>query len=316
MDEHGLLESIALEIDSRCNLRCPMCAVTNALSDRPRRSLEPAELDAMLEHHFPRVRRVAFIGYAEPLMHPGLLALVEVARARGRHVTLATNGLLLGPDLARKLVSAGVEDFAVSFDTTDPLLFQRLRGVARHAELVENVRALRRAIDDSGAHAGLELRAVLGAANVGESEALIRFAAAERADMITFVREMPLGCETQSSNEAYAGLDWPALAALAGELGLGINYSSPDPFAVRRCDWPERSAYVTVEGEVAPCQIAAIQPDYCFGNLAAQRFDEIRTGRGYRAFREAVARGDMPPPCRACSCVFEAAGGGTPSPGA
>jgi radical SAM protein with 4Fe4S-binding SPASM domain len=302
-------ESIEIEIDSRCNLRCSMCAVSNTLSGRPQKSLAPAALDAMLEHHFPDVERLTFIGYSEPLLHPGLLELVRVARARGRQVTLATNGLLLGPALARELLASGVDEFAISFDTTDPSLFRRIRGVARHAVVVDNVRSLRRAIDDSGLQAGLELRAVLGAENLGETEALIRFAANERAGIITFVREMPLGRTLESLYEAYAGVDWPRLAALAVDLGLRIHFSSPDPLAVRRCEWATRSTYVTVEGEVAPCQIAALDPEYRFGNLENQRFGEIHAGPGYSAFRAGVARGDIPPPCRGCACVFDMAEG-------
>ena len=70
------------------------------------------------------------------------------------------------------------------------------------------------------------------------------------------------------------------------------------------CYWAQSHCCVSVEGDVSPCQVASLDPACRFGNLRDASFESIFGGGRYVAFREAVARREIPLPCRSCACVF------------
>jgi len=313
-DRHGILErrgtsrlpeSLQIEIDSRCNLRCTMCAVPRMVAARELRTLEPSEFRELLATHFSHARRVMLCGFSEPLMNPHVPELVQIAHSLDKRVNLATNGLLLTPERAESLVAAGLDDVALSFDTTRPETYRLIRGVARLPTLVENLRGLRRAVEQAGARLDIELHAVVSPRNIGEIEALVRFAAAERVQLLTLIREMPIGGQdVRSFTATFAGVDWTATAELARELGVGLLFTDPRPEAVAGCYWALNHSYVSIEGDVSPCQVASVDPEFRFGNLRDASFASIFESERYVAFREKVARHEIPAPCRGCSCVF------------
>jgi len=302
---HRLPSSVQIEVDSRCNLRCPMCAVPRMDSAREVRTIEPSGFEELLATHFPHARRVMLCGFSEPLMNPHVPELVRIAHALGKDVNLATNGLLLTPERAEVLVAAGLDDVALSFDTTDPEAYRLIRGVARLPRLLENLRGLRRAIEKAKARLDIELHAVVSTHTIDAIEALLRFAAAEGAQLVTLIREMPIGGQDVSRiRAAYAAIDWASVTDLARELGVGILFSDPRPEAVAGCYWALNHSYVSIEGHVSPCQVASVDPAFRFGNVGDAPFASIFEGARYVAFRDTVERGEIPAPCRECSCVF------------
>ncbi len=293
-----------IEIDSRCNLRCRMCAVPQMAARRPR-TIGPSDLRELLQNHFAHAAHVTFCGFSEPLMNPDVPELVRVARSLGKQVNLATNGMLLTPGLATELVAAGLDDVALSFDTTDSRAFHLIRGVDRWSSVVANLRALRAAIDRAGAPLRIELHAVVSGHTLGEVETLVRFAAAEGVQLVTFIREMPFaGQDVTDLWRDFAAMDWTAVAELARDLGVALSFTDPRVDAAVGCYWASAHSYVSIEGDVSPCQVASADPAARFGNVREASFSSIFAGERYAAFRHAVARGELPPACRGCSCVF------------
>ncbi len=96
--EHGRLLTWALEAHAvdHCNLRCVHCCT---LSPRlAERFLDPRELERDLALAARVLRPAIFkLTGGEPLLHPGLTELLDVARASGisPQLSLTTNGLLL-----------------------------------------------------------------------------------------------------------------------------------------------------------------------------------------------------------------------------
>lgn len=100
----------------RCNLSCAYCNEYDAVS-------RPVALDVMLR----RVDRLAELGTAvvtisggEPLMHPGLEAILAHVRARGMMVTLITNGYYLSRERIEKLNEVGLDHLQISIDNVEP----------------------------------------------------------------------------------------------------------------------------------------------------------------------------------------------------
>jgi len=96
--EHGRLLTWALEAHAvdHCNLRCVHCCTLSPQAAE--RFLDPSELARDLAVAARVLRPAIFkLTGGEPLLHPGLLDLLEVARASGisPQLSLTTNGLLL-----------------------------------------------------------------------------------------------------------------------------------------------------------------------------------------------------------------------------
>lgn len=119
---HPLTSTLALNY--RCNSRCSYCyiwkhhAENTPLADVELAIDQLARLGVLL---------ISLTG-GEPFLHPDLSAIVAHVRQTGRFAAVTTNGLLLSSKL-RSVVDAGLNSLNISLDTTDPVLYQRLRGV-------------------------------------------------------------------------------------------------------------------------------------------------------------------------------------------
>jgi len=111
-------QSLFVEVTTRCNLSCPMCARCapgwrGGFGDMDMAVFR--RLDEPLRH----ARVVVLNGMGEPLLHPDLPDMVRYAKKRqpeGGWCGLQTNGLLLDARLAGELASAGLNVVCVSHD--------------------------------------------------------------------------------------------------------------------------------------------------------------------------------------------------------
>jgi hypothetical protein len=122
----------------RCNLSCGYCNEYDGVSP-------PVPLEVMRG----RIDRLADLGTGtitisggEPLMHPGLEAIVARVRERGMIATLISNGYYLSRERIQGLNRAGLDHLQISVDNVEPdevskkslrLLEPKLQWLAEHA---------------------------------------------------------------------------------------------------------------------------------------------------------------------------------------
>lgn len=117
-------------ITQACNLTCEHCyqdARKRPDSDELTTEEKLDLIDQMGEGFVPFV---AFAG-GEPLVAPDLWQVLERCCRRGIHVTLATNGTLLTPEICARLKAANVKYVEVSLDSIDPDAHNAFRGQPR-----------------------------------------------------------------------------------------------------------------------------------------------------------------------------------------
>ncbi len=96
---------------SRCNCRCVMCDIWQGTDLQ---ALSSEDLERQLNSVADmKIRWVVFSG-GEPLMHPNIFTLCEIARKQGARVTILTTGILLGRYASS--VIDHVDDVIVSLD--------------------------------------------------------------------------------------------------------------------------------------------------------------------------------------------------------
>ena len=118
-----------IEVTSRCDLSCPVCLVDAGAGRDMSRDEFRAILDQLIKSELQI--DVLNISGGEPLMHPGLLTLVDDALARPEivRVSVSTNGLrfLESPGLMDELHSRNVI-ISLQFDGFDDRPYEILRG--------------------------------------------------------------------------------------------------------------------------------------------------------------------------------------------
>jgi radical SAM protein with 4Fe4S-binding SPASM domain len=162
-----------------CNLNCRHCyqnAHPRPDSDELTTDEKLNLIDQMGEEFVPFV---AFAG-GEPLVAPDLWQVLDRCRLRGIHVTLATNGTLLTPEMCARLKSAGVKYVEVSLDSIDAEVHNAFRGQPKAWE--RSVQGIR--------------NCVASGIKTGMATCFTRHTAHKLDDTIQFA--IDLGCQTFS----------------------------------------------------------------------------------------------------------------------
>jgi len=111
------VKKVAFNIDvvSACNLRCPSCPMGNSTHVRNSKGIMPPDLLERILQKASTESEISFIGlfnWTEPLIHPKLPELVEIAGSYGP-CHLSSNLNLLKPDFER-LLRSNLAGFRIS----------------------------------------------------------------------------------------------------------------------------------------------------------------------------------------------------------
>lgn len=106
---------IVWNVCRHCNMTCPHCYA--AATDKPsRRRLSTDEALALIREMAECGVRVLIFSGGEPLLREDLFELIECANGVGMSTHLSTNGVLIDPDVARRLKDTGIGYVGVSID--------------------------------------------------------------------------------------------------------------------------------------------------------------------------------------------------------
>ncbi|MBN1593812.1 MAG: radical SAM protein [Candidatus Coatesbacteria bacterium] len=118
------LTSVMLEVTNLCNLKCRFCPAENM--KRIRGFMDPALAEHVLKD-CKNLQYVYLYDWGEPMLHPELPRIIETATELGHRTFMVTNGTLLNPDLAEKIIKAGLSTICFSIDGIGQV-YERLRG--------------------------------------------------------------------------------------------------------------------------------------------------------------------------------------------
>jgi len=118
------LTSVMLELTNQCNLKCEFCPT--AKMSRARGFMDVGLAKRVLGQ-CKNLQYVYLYDWGEPLLHPQLVRIVEIASDFGHRTFLVTNGTLLTKQLGERLIRAGLSAVAFSIDGLGQT-YSRLRG--------------------------------------------------------------------------------------------------------------------------------------------------------------------------------------------
>lgn len=125
-----------------CNARCVHCPYTNSdirRSYSDARFIDSAIFKKVADECGQYGARVRLTGGGEPLLHPQILMLIDYARKAKASVGLITNGALLDPTIADKLLAIGVDSIEFSVDAADPETYAKIRVGLDYARVKRNI---------------------------------------------------------------------------------------------------------------------------------------------------------------------------------
>lgn len=120
------LQAIQVEVASTCNANCTFCPTTHLqFPDEPQ--FMPLELYETLVPYFSWPRWVYLQGWGEPLLHPDLWKMAELAKQQNAKVGLTTNGTHLNQDNIEALFQTGIDLISISLAGATPETHNNIR---------------------------------------------------------------------------------------------------------------------------------------------------------------------------------------------
>ena len=262
-----MLKRVYIEITNLCNLRCSFCPGTK----RPGRVMPPEEFRLLTEKLRGRVKYLYFHVMGEPLLHPQLGELLEIADGAGFRVCLTTNGTLLEERGGVLLSSPALHKVSVSLHSAEG------NGMGDMSAYLRAVWDFVRRASERGIICSLRLW------NLGGAEA-------RNGEILSFLARELGACP----------LDMPQPRRGSWRLGEGLYLEQAEKF-----DWPDlgaperetrfclglrEQAAVLCDGTAVPCCLDH-EGDVPLGNLLEQSLEEILAGPRARALVRGFSEG-------------------------
>jgi MoaA/NifB/PqqE/SkfB family radical SAM enzyme/pimeloyl-ACP methyl ester carboxylesterase len=309
-----------IEITTRCNLACPHCARQS--HPRPARDMSPQMFERLLDL-LPQAYRITLVGLGEPLLHPLLVQLVALTKAKGRRVAIATNAMALTGELSTQLLAAGLDSIAFSLDAVDPGLAARIRPGSDMPMILEHICAFTAQARTLSRPVSLAVFTAVSTATVEHLEHLVVTVKqlgvhVLMASDLNFRRngartlwqnreKTNIGHVRRAVTRAFtAGLPVLSVRGLE-EFGLAERYNDylllpPEQLFQRSarhrwCLSPWQTLPIDVEGNVSFCDC---RPEARAGNLFRQPLDEIWNGEAMVQYRRQMLSESPPADCLAC----------------
>ena len=152
-----------------CNLKCKHC-YQDAGEKLPEEFNLAKRLDIINQLVREDIFSIAYSG-GEPLMDKDLWKVIETGTTNGLYQSIATNGTLISPDVAKKMGDVGVNYVEISLDSTKPETHDQFRGVPGFWK--KAVKGIENAVAQGGFDVGVA--SVITQFNFEELEELIQF---------------------------------------------------------------------------------------------------------------------------------------------
>ena len=308
-DDRRPFRVVQIEVTSRCETGCVFCP-HDALSDRWVEG--DLSLDLYREKIVPYLELFELVylqGWGEPMLHPNLWEMLQLAQEKGCKTGYTTNGSYLQEEQNQRLVDMGVDMISVSFAGTAATVHESLRTNSEFPKLCKNFESLAKLKQQfESDKPWLELHFLMTNANLSEFPSLVELAASLGADEVvatnlTYSPSLVLdGMHVFGEQPRPEDIEIIKQAKQTAErlnIPLRVYPLQAEPNTLV-CDAdPINAVYVNHRGEVTPCVYLGLtvqgqvprfyhrEPHpfdtYSFGNVS-DGFDRVLEGKEREAF--------------------------------
>jgi len=131
---------IFIEPTNYCNLRCVMCPQHNGLK-REKGYMKIGLYKKIIgEIKRFQLRRLNLFMSGEPFLHPQIIELVRIAKKENIPVRIHTNATLLNENLAKEILSCGLDMISFSFDGETKERYEAMRINADYEDVLAKIK--------------------------------------------------------------------------------------------------------------------------------------------------------------------------------
>jgi radical SAM protein with 4Fe4S-binding SPASM domain len=130
---------IDIEPTNSCNFRCLMCPTGNLSLQRKSGFMDMDVYRNIVQQLAPYQTALRFIQWGEPLLHPNIIEMVQLAHEQDLLTHLNTNGSKLDIPMMEELIDAGLDSLKFSFQGVDRQSYKEMRGTDFFEGLMETV---------------------------------------------------------------------------------------------------------------------------------------------------------------------------------
>lgn len=279
----GMPMSISFEPTTSCNLRCPECPSGLRSFTRPTGML-PADLfKQTIDELEDTLMYLLFYFQGEPFLHPQFLDLVQYASSKGIYTATSTNAHFLHDQVAKKVVTSGLDRLIISIDGTTQETYSAYRLGGKLDKVLEgtkNVLRWKKELKSSTPHVIFQFLVVK-----------------PNQHQMAEVRELAksLGVDTVGFKTAQI-YDYEKGSELIPTLDKFSRYkASPDgTFKIKNqllnhCWKMWHSCVITWDGKVVPCCFDK-DAHYMLGDVSKTSFKALWKSDAYQNFRGSLIR--------------------------
>ena len=300
--------TLTLEAGTACNFRCGFCYGRHI----DQGILKWDHFLAILEG-LPGLRAVEFTGEGEPLMNKRIVDMLWECKQRGLWVHLTTNGSLLSRGLAERIVDLGIDSFAVSLESLNPIRFARLRPGGDLRVVLDGLRTMHHVRRERKSPLQLRLWVTLLKETLDELDDFGTLEQELEIDFVEFQLLNPLAAYNRfydanlrrnmlTVSEVQSVLQTtPLPPAIRHSLKNLVNV-----YGGRRCDIFMSAAMIYWQGEATPCRLLKVPQHPSVGNIIDRDYVEIWQNESFKRFRFALQHGVVLSSCHDCPYVASA----------
>ena len=281
---------VSVEPANFCQLRCPECPVGNGNSGISKGVMSRDVWQRTLNEITQTVWTIQFYFQGEPLLNNNLSEMIHEAHEKSIYTIVSTNAQAMTPEMAEKLISAGLNRIIISMDGLTPETYNAYR-VGGNLEMTKAaLRYLREVKERLHGHTIIELQCLRLRTNEHEWEVFRREYKLFGADCLSFKTAQLYNYENghplMPSNLRYSRY-------VRGKDGLFRLRSRR-----KSCLRVWTGCVVTTTGEVLPCCYDKAHA-HSFGNIMDAPLYELFTNDTALAFRRAAIK-EEPEICQQC----------------
>jgi MoaA/NifB/PqqE/SkfB family radical SAM enzyme len=304
---------IQMEPTVRCNLRCKMCERTYWDQTKIPKDATFNQYKRVIDST-PKLRMLVLTPLGEPLLNKDIFKIIKYAKKRRIFVIFASNGTVMTEDIARKLVSSGLDEISFSVDSSEPKIYAKIRVNSNLARVKSNIKLLVSIRNSLGErHPIVSLSRLCMGETVGDMPNYMRMAKDLGVDAVGVSRlEEGDFAKIKDASIENAKAERVQAAKLSKECGIPVDWKwiKGGKFNPGSCLAPYAGCFITVEGDMLPCCFATQRGDragvvrkFSFGNVFKQGFNPVWRSEKANDFRKKLVSkkfDDLPGLCKTC----------------
>jgi len=293
---------LTIESSAICNIKCTTCPQN--YMKRKKGNLKFSTFKKIYDEVRPPYLNLS--GYGEPLINPDLFKIIKYARQKGSFIKVDTNGMLLTDESIKGLLNSGIDIISNSIDGMDKKTYEKIRKGAKFDVVVKNLKKLVKERNKRKSKTEIHLYLVLQKANYKQFPEFIKFGDSIGVDSISgcFIKQEGYEKNKKISIE---NIDKKELIKLARELealkgkvraNLEVDEIIDDiynwdekkknPRDKRMCYMCYYDPFITWDGIVCPCCLAATDKHITLGDATKHNFHDIWNSFKMKKFRKTI----------------------------